>query len=240
MHGRDRTSKQPPVSQNASPASAIGGRSGRRVPGYGLSMLVKWITCWASDQDAFSLGQQAWTELHGVPGFLGQGGGWSSITAGVAQIFGFWRDPSSYLAFMDWGHDRIAAAQVGTFDELRIRTFNRRLDIGHGFPLDLSVVSLLRLAHCHVRERRQAHFVRAQTELWNPGMAAAPGMCGGVFAQNGEVEFLVLSAWRTAGHHQRYLKERFGQLHDRAGLTVNLEALTGDLVALEPNWTVLG
>ncbi|MFC7533176.1 DUF4937 domain-containing protein [Actinoplanes sp. GCM10030250] len=203
-------------------------------------MLVKWITCWAPDRVAFGVGQQAWAELHGVPGFLGQGGGWSRNTAGVAQIFGLWNDPASYQAFMGGAHDRIAAAQVGTFDEVRVRIFDQRLVIGEGFPADHSAASLLRLAHCHVRKRRQAHFVRAQADVWNPGMAAAPGMCGGVFAQSGEAEFLVLSAWRTAGDHQRYLDERFGQLRERAGLTVDLDAVTGDVVDLEPSWTVLG
>jgi hypothetical protein len=202
-------------------------------------MLVKWITCWASDRAAFGLGQRAWAELQDVPGFLGQSGGWSRNTAGVAHIFGFWSDPSSYQAFMDRAHNRIAAGQLGTFDAVQVRIFGQRLDIGHGFPVDHSAVSLLRLAHCHVRQRRQAHFVRTQAEVWNPGMAAAPGMRGGVFAQNGEAEFLVLSAWRTAGDHQRYLDERFGQLCERAGLTTDLDAVTGDLVELEPRWTVI-
>jgi hypothetical protein len=203
-------------------------------------MLVKWITCRASDRAAFGLGQQGWAELHGVPGFLGQGGGWSSNTAGLAQIFGFWSDPASYRAFMDQAHDRIAAGQAGTFDEPRVRVLDRRLDVGQGFPVDLSAVSLLRLAHCRVREGRRAHFVRAQAEVWNPGMAAAPGMCGGVFAQRGEAEFLVLSAWRTAAAHQRYLDNRFDRLRARAGLATDLDAVTGDVVDLEPSWTVLG
>ena len=203
-------------------------------------MLVKWITCWATDRAAFSRGQQVWAELHGVPGFLGQGGGWSRTTAGVAQIVGFWSDSSSYQTFMDGAHDRIAAAQVGAFDRLRVRVFGRRLDIGPGFPVGFSGVSLLRLAHCHVRERRQSHVVRAQAEVWNPGMAASDGMCGGVFAQGGESEFLALSAWRTTEDHQRYLDERFHRLRETAGLAVDLDAVTGDVVDLEPSWIVPG
>ena len=77
-------------------------------------MLVKWITCRAVDRAAFNLGQQAWSGLHGRPGFLGQAGGWSSTAADIAQIFGFWSDRSSYRTFMDDAHDRIAAAQTGT------------------------------------------------------------------------------------------------------------------------------
>jgi heme-degrading monooxygenase HmoA len=203
-------------------------------------MLVKWITCWPTDRAAFGLGQEAWGELHGVPGFLGQGGGWSRNTAGMVQIFGFWSDPSSYQAFMDGAHDRIAAAQVGTFEDLRVRVFGQRLNIGHGFPASLSAVSLLRLAHCQARRHRQAHFVRTQASVWNPGMAASSGMCGGVFAQSGDLEFLVLSAWRTSEDHQRYLDERFDRLRERAGLTADLDSVTGDLVDLEPSWTVRG
>jgi hypothetical protein len=203
-------------------------------------VLVKWITCWTTDRAAFGLGQQAWAELRGVPGFLGQGGGWSTKTAGVAQIFGLWSDPLSYQAFMDEAHDRIAAAQVGTYDEVRVRVFRQRLDIARGFPVSFAGVSLLRLAHCHVRESQRAHFVQAQAEVWNPGMAAARGMCGGVFAQGSEAEFLVLSAWRTTADHQRYLDERFHRLRETAGSAADLDALTGDLIDLEPSWTVPG
>jgi len=203
-------------------------------------MLVKWITCRAADRAAFDRGQRAWAGLRGIPGFLGQAGGWSGNAADIAQIFGFWSDQSSYQTFMDRAHDRIAAAQTATFDELQVRLFQHRLDIGDGFPSDLSTVSLLRLAHCRVRERGQVHFVRSQADVWNPGMAASHGMRGGVFAQRGDSEFLVLSAWRTAHDHQRYRDEIFGSLYARAGHAVDLESVAGDVVGLVPDWTVPG
>ncbi|MBB2948798.1 hypothetical protein FB565_008584 [Actinoplanes lutulentus] len=200
-------------------------------------MLVKWITCWASDRAAFDQGQQAWAELQGVPGFRGQAGGWGT---GTAQIFGFWSDPDRYRAFMERDHDRIAATQSGTFDQVRARVFDHRLDIGGGFPADLTAVALVRLAHCQVRPGRQDHFVRTQIEVWNPGMTAVSGMCGGVVAQSGDTEFLVLSAWRTPANHQHYLDEHFGALRDRAALTTDLAGITGDVITLEPAWTVSG
>jgi heme-degrading monooxygenase HmoA len=200
--------------------------------------LIKWITCEAPDSAAFGRAQLAWAQLHGVPGFLGQAGGWSRNTPGLAQIFGFWSDTAHYQAFMDREHVRIAAAQAGTFDHLRIRVLDRRFGIGPGLPAGLSGASLLRLAHCRVREGRGDHFVRVQAEVWNPGMAAAPGMCGGVFAQCGEAEFLVLSAWRTTEDHQRYRDERFGRLRRRAEPAADLDSLTGDLIDVEPGWTV--
>ncbi|GIE86175.1 DUF4937 domain-containing protein [Actinoplanes regularis] len=203
-------------------------------------MTVKWITCWATDRAAFDLGQQAWAGLRGVPGFLGQCGGWSRRTAGVAQIFGFWSSRSSHEEFLNGTHDRLAAAQAGTFEEVRVRVLDQRLVIGSGLLAGLPAVSLLRLAHCHVRQGRAAHFIQTQAELWNPGMAGAPGMCGGVFAQNGESECLVLSGWRTADDHQLYLDERFGQRYEKAGLAADLDDVTGDLVDLDPTWTVIG
>ncbi|WP_433832897.1 DUF4937 domain-containing protein [Actinoplanes sp. CA-015351] len=198
-------------------------------------MLVKWITCQTSTRAAFGQGQHAWAELQGVPGFLGQAGGWGRE---AAQIVGFWSDPDHYQAFMGRDHDRIAAHQAGTYDDVRVRVLDRRLDIGGGFPADLTAVALLRLAHCHVRPGRQDHFVGTQKEVWNPGMTAAPGMCGGVFAQSGETEFLVLSAWRSAADHQHYLDDHFNTLRDRAELAADLVAITGDVINLEPTWTV--
>jgi hypothetical protein len=65
-------------------------------------------------------------------------------------------------------------------------------------------------------------------------------MCGGVFAQNGESAFLVLSAWRTVGDHQLYLDERFGHLRETAELTADLDNVTSDLIDIESTWIVLG
>jgi hypothetical protein len=203
-------------------------------------VLIKWITCWITDREAFSLGQRMWAELRGIPGFLGQCGGWSRKTAGIAQIFGFWSDPPSYQAFMAGAHDRIAAPQVGAYDDLRVRVFDQRLDIAHGLPAGFAGASVLRLAHCRVRAHRRDHFVQVQADVWNPGMAASPGMRGGVFAEGSEADFLVLSAWQTIADHQHYLDERFHRLRETARSTADLDAITGDLVDLEPSWTVLG
>ena len=206
-------------------------------------MLVKWITCRTTDGAAFDLGQQAWAQLHNAPGFLGQGGGWSRETPGVAQIFGFWSDPAGYQVFMDGLHDRLAAAQLGTFDDIRVSVFAQRFGIAHGLPAGFAGASLLRLAHCHVREHRREHFVQMLAEVGNPGMAASRGMRGGVFAEGADAEFFVLSAWETAADHQRYLDERFRRRCETAKPAADLDALPGglvDLVDLEPRWTVFG
>jgi hypothetical protein len=201
-------------------------------------VLIKWVACRAVDREAFHRGQQAWAELHGLPGFLGQCGGWSRREDGLAHIFGCWADEPSYHAFMTGSHDRAAAAQSGTYGALDVRLFDRRFDIGEGFFTDRGGAALLRLAYCHVPAHRQAHFIQAQTEVWNPGMVAAPGMRGGVFAQCGEAEFLVLSRWRSMADHEGYLHDRFMDLRRLSRAAEDLDAITGDLVDLEPTWTV--
>jgi heme-degrading monooxygenase HmoA len=201
-------------------------------------VLIKWVACRSADRAAFDRGQQAWADLRGVAGFLGQCGGWSRRDGGLAHIFGWWADESSYRTFMAETHDRIAAVQAGSYRSLDVRLFDKCLDIGAGFVADNTRGALLRLAHCHVRAHRQAHFVRAQAEVWNPGMSAAPGMLGGTFAQRGDAEFIVLSQWRSMADHEDYRNNRFMDLRERSGAAEDLDAVTGDLIDLEPKWTV--
>jgi hypothetical protein len=200
--------------------------------------LIKWIRCRVAHRENFSRGQQAWAELRGLPGFLGQGGGWSRYEPGLAHVFACWADRPSYEAFMAGTHDRIAPAQADTYREIVVRLFEHRMDIGERVASHIESASLARLAHCHVRATRQAHFLQAQAEVWNPAMTHAAGMRGGVFAQRGESEFLVLSLWRSALDHQRYLSEHFPDLRRRSGAADDLDEITGDLVDLEPAWTV--
>jgi hypothetical protein len=200
--------------------------------------LIKWIRCGVADAEAFDSGQRNWARLRGLPGFVGQGGGWSRREPGVAHVFGCWADRSSYERFMASEHDGIAVAQAGMYEIIETRLFDRLLDIGERFPADFADAALLRLAYCQVKKTRRAHFIEAQVEVWNPGMVLAPGMRRGVFGQRGEAEFLVLSLWASVSDHERYVKERFSGLRERSGAVDDLDRITGDLVDLEPGWTV--
>jgi Domain of unknown function (DUF4937 len=203
-------------------------------------MLIKWITCGGADRTAFDAGQRAWSELRGQPGFLGQGGGWSRREPGLAQVFGCWADRPSYETFMAGTHDRIATAQAGSYQSIEVRLFERCLDIGERFRADFARASLARLAYCRVPAARQDHFVAAQADVWNPAMSSSPGMRGGAFARRGETEFLVLSLWQSAPDHDRYLAERFPGLRAKSAAADDLDSITGDLVDLQPHWTVAG
>lgn len=201
-------------------------------------MMIKWIRCHVVDVDAFDRGQQAWSELSSLPGFLGQGGGWSRHESGIAHVFTWWNDQQVYQAFMTDTHDHLAANQAGIYDTIKIRLLEHHLDIGAGFPLNFADGALLRLAHCQVRAGRQEHFIRAQTDVWNPGMHSAPGMRGGVFTRRGNTEFVVLSLWTSVADHERYNTDRFPNLQRRALPADDLDTLTSDLIDLNPTWTI--
>jgi hypothetical protein len=200
--------------------------------------LIKWVTCRVTDRAGFDRCQRGWASLRGRVGFLGQCGGWSRRDDGLAHIVGCWADAAAYRAFMGEVHDGIAAAQAGTYGSAGVRVFARVLDIGAGFAVD-DAATVLRLAQCHVRPGRRGHFVGAQAEVWNPGMTAAPGMLGGVFADRDDDEFLVVTRWRSAADHERYLADRFPGLRERAAAADDLATVTGDVVDLDPAWTVL-
>lgn len=207
--------------------------------GYGADVLVKWVRCEAVDREGFARGQQAWAALRELPGFLGQHGGWSRHRGGAesAHVIAFWSDADAYEQFMAGPHDTMAAGQVGTFRGIQVGLFERLQEIGTDFAA-LRTAGVLRLAHCRVKAHRVAHFAQVQQEVWNPGMGESPGFLGGVFAQRGADEFLVLTGWASTAAHARYQSERFPALRDRADPSADLETVTGHLVELEPRWSV--
>lgn len=141
---------------------------------------------------------------------------------------------------MAGAHDRLAAGQAGTYDGIEVRHWDHRLDIGASLLADFSFPAgaVLRLARCRVKAGREEHFHRAQADVWNPGMRTARGMRGGAFARHGQAEFLVLSLWNSAADHERYRTDRFAELRRESRAADDLEDITGDLVALDPGWTV--
>ncbi|MCP2165549.1 protein of unknown function (DUF4937) [Goodfellowiella coeruleoviolacea] len=198
---------------------------------------MKWIRCDVADSAGFDRGQQEWADLAGLPGFLGQLGGWSHDGSQVAHIFSFWVDQDAYEHFMSGAHDALAQRQVGTWSKIDVRLFERRADFGQSLA-GTSGSGVLRLAHCVVKPDRVDHFAQVQKTVWNPGMSAAPGCLAGLFGQRGCQEFLVLTKWVSAAEHARYQAELFPSLRDRAVPSADLESITGHLVDLEPHWTV--
>ncbi len=205
---------------------------------YDGAVLVKWIRCTVVDRRGFERGQRKWAGLLGEPGFRGQGGGWSRQRAGVAHIFAFWESRAFYDSFMARSHDRLAAAQAGTFKDPQVKLFEYRFDVKTGFEPRFTDSDLIRVALCQVREDRVEHFTLMQEKVWNPAMAGSPGMIRGMFAEAPEQEFMILSMWRAAAEHGKYRTERVERLALRAQTETDIAALSGDIVELEPSWTV--
>lgn len=192
-------------------------------------MLLKWIRCSADDPGAFARGQLAWAGLRGLPGFLGQRGGWS----GDAHVIALWSDVDSHARFVAGPHDALAAGQAGTYRHADVRLLE-----AEPFGKPLGGGEVLRLAHCRVRPDRVQHFRRMQTEVWNGGMAAAPGFVGGLFGCRDTTEFLVVSQWESVEAHARYQEQTFPALRAAAEPAGDLEEITGHVVVLEPDWEV--
>jgi heme-degrading monooxygenase HmoA len=202
-------------------------------------VLVKWMRCTVVDRRGFERGQRKWAGLLGEPGFRAQGGGWSRSRPGVAHLFGFWESRAFYDSFMARSHDRLAASQNGTYKGAQTRLFEYRFDVKVGFRPQFTDADLLRVAHCRVRRERIEHYTLMQEKVWNPAMAGSPGMLRGVFAQaQAEDEFLVLSMWDSAAEHGKYRTERIERLALRAQLGADVAAVDGDVIDLEPGWTV--
>ncbi|AZK96906.1 MULTISPECIES: YdbC family protein [Streptomyces] len=201
-------------------------------------MLVKWIRCTVIDRRGFDRGQRKWAGLLGEPGFRGQGGGWSRGRPQVAHVFAFWESRAFYDSFMARAHGRLASGQAGTYRDAQVRLFDHRFDVKMGFEPLFTGADVVRVAHCKVREERVAHYALMQEKVWNPAMAGSPGMVRGLFGEAPGNEFLVMSMWQSEAEHGKYRKERVERLLSRAQTEADVAALSGDVVQLEPSWTV--
>ncbi|MEU4264111.1 YdbC family protein [Streptomyces argenteolus] len=201
-------------------------------------MLVKWIRCTVVDRRGFGRGQRKWAGLLDEPGFRGQGGGWSRGRPEVAHVFAFWENRVFYDAFMAREHDRLAAGQSGMYRDMQVKLFEYRFDVKTGFEPHFTDADVVRVAHSQVREDRVDHFALMQERVWNPAMAGSPGMLRGVFGEAPGREFLVLSMWQSSAERGKYRPESIARLSARAETERDVEALTGDVVQLEPSWTV--
>uniref|UniRef100_A0AAU3GT25 YdbC family protein n=1 Tax=Streptomyces sp. NBC_01401 TaxID=2903854 RepID=A0AAU3GT25_9ACTN len=201
-------------------------------------MLVKWIRCTVVDRHGFERGQRKWAALLGEPGFRSQSGGWSRGQPEVAHVFAFWENRVFYDSFMARGHDRMAAAQTGMYKDMQVKLFEYRFDVKTGFVPVFTDADVVRVAHSQVYEDRVDHFSLMQQRVWNPAMAGSPGMLRGVCGEAPGHEFLVLSMWQSSSERGKYRPEGVARLSARAETERDVESLTGDVVQLEPSWTV--
>ncbi|MFD0394999.1 DUF4937 domain-containing protein [Streptomyces nogalater] len=136
-------------------------------------MLVKWIRCTVVDRRGFERGQRKWAGLPGEPGFRGQGGAGAGSGRGGAHLR-LLGEPCLLRLLHGTLHDRLAAAQSGTFKDAQVKLFEYRFDVKTGFEPRFTDADLIRVALCTVREERVEHFTLMQEKVWNPAMAARP------------------------------------------------------------------
>jgi hypothetical protein len=156
----------------------------------------------------------------------------------VAHVIGFWESRAFYDSFMARSHDRLASAQAGTFKDAQVKLFDHSFDVKTGFVAEFTDVDVVRVAHLKVHADRAEHFTSMQRKVWNPAMAGSPGMVRGLFGEAPEGEFLVLSMWRAAAERGKYQADRVERLSVRAETETDVVGVSGDIVGLEPSWTV--
>lgn len=153
-------------------------------------------------------------------------------------MFAFWENRVFYDSFMARAHDQLAAAQSGTYSDIQVKLFECRFDVKTGFEPHFTDADVVRVAHSTVHEDRVEHFTLMQQRVWNPAMAGSPGMLRGVFGEAPGHEFLVLSMWQSSAERGKYRPGSVERLSQRAQTEDDVAALAGDVVQLEPSWTV--
>jgi hypothetical protein len=88
---------------------------------------------------------------------------------------------------------------------------------------------------------RAREFVQNQITIWNPGMAQADGMQGGVCAQaiQNPSRYLVASLWSDLQAHQTYLQAIFPSLREKANLPHTIQHIEGWVMQLEKSWQLI-
>lgn len=210
-------------------------------------MLLKLIQCHVDPHrsPAFSNAQRRWRALEQIEGFGAQVGGWRVDDNASAIILGSWRARSDYDRFMRETHDGIVAKsrQNETYRSIEVSLWEHADEISGectNWGDRCGQARVMRIARCAVRAGREKHFTERQRSCWNPGMASAPGMLGGVFgrAASGSNEYLVCTFWCSVESHRNYRDGVFPSLRGDSAVDVDCDFVQVALVAVESGWVV--
>lgn len=207
-------------------------------------MLIKWIVCDVPEYKKvkFSYAQEQWKSLSSVDGFLGQIGGWDLNIPSKAGIISFWRDQLSYQFFMEHKHDEIFKEneQKNTYERISVEIFNKKLNISdYEITQFLRKAEILRIANCIVKEDKKDHFETMQKDVWNEGMSKYQEMLAGVFCENNQNKYLVVSLWGSKDSHQKYVKNTLPSLVEKSKVKDDLVQIQGTVLKLDRNWSVI-
>lgn len=210
-------------------------------------MLLEWIVCTVPSEgrEAFTRAQLAWRRMRYADGLIAQIGGFDRDEPTAACVLAAWRDEASHRVFMGALHDAIAAdsgqaAQYTAITSERYAVVSRMPGQRPRFSEALCAGRLLRVATCRVAAERAHHFVRAQLDVFTPGLASAKGMYGGALARRDDDLYLSLSAWQDADLHQLYVDHHLPTLNERASTSDDLAERVDRVVELDPHWAIHG
>ncbi|HDX9578603.1 TPA: YdbC family protein [Bacillus pseudomycoides] len=205
-------------------------------------MLIKSIICKVSDEkkELFSAAQEQWSDLKSLDGFYGQIGGWDESEACILSL---WENMKMYQSFMNESHDKIFYDnnQESTYTSCETELYQSLFDITDtSFIEALAHGSFLRVAICDVKQESEKQFLHMQETVWNPGMARAEGMMGGVVGKSlSSKRYIVLSVWKDVAAHKQYVKEMFPQLQHIANPSQQVLHMEGKQITLVSSWSVL-
>lgn len=219
-------------------------------------MFIKWIVCRVSPEQrqAFSFSQEKWAALAGTDGLIAQLGGWNSNHPGEACIMSVWSDAEKYRHFMENVHDTIyeKSGQKATYHSIHISFYRKVIDIpGEAGDFQSAILGAkwLRMAIPLIYRERVQHFKEVQQKVWNPGLAEAGGMLGGVLAcevkpsQNDErdtvIRYFTASLWESDEAHMNYVRNHFPLLNLKAESGQDIQHIEGKWVRLVETWSVL-
>ncbi|MGG2015341.1 DUF4937 domain-containing protein [Bacillus sp. S10(2024)] len=205
-------------------------------------MLIKSIICKVSDEkkELFSAAQEQWDELKSLDGFYGQIGGWDESEA---CIFSLWENMKMYQSFMNESHDKIFNDnnQESTYTSCETELYQSLFDMTETpFVEALAHSSFLRVAICDVKQESEKQFLHMQETVWNPGIARAEGLMGGIVGRSlSSNRYIVLSLWKDEAAHRHYVKEIFPHLLHTANPSQQVLHLEGKQTTLVSSWSVL-
>lgn len=208
-------------------------------------MLIKWIRCQVTEnqKSPFSLAQEQWSLVKGTNGFLGQIGGWDLRNPLEAGILSIWEDSLAYHRFMKDVHDHIFEKnqQKETYKKIFVNIYETIASVGQ---IDMTTLfgegDFLRVAECYVNEGKNNHFEEMQFNVWNTGMTSSPGMRSGLFCrhQTANDTYLVATLWENEEFHQQYVDRKLPSLIKQSEVKADTSKIIGNLINLNPNWTV--
>ena len=207
-------------------------------------LVLKSIRCEVRSElrAAFARGQEAWSALRGLPGFLAQCGGFDG---NAAKILALWRSHAHYERFMADAHDRIAerAEQWKLYDEIAVELLTP-VAVGpgrlEGLARAMAAARFARVVECIITEGEQRRFEFSQAAIWQPAMLSCPGCVAGAVARRRDAvdRYRLITFWESESAFQASAEvdeERSFHMFPENFRTL----ITGkSAFALEPAWAV--